>query len=238
MKLHVTLREVSIVRTLVILSLLCAMSSASAEIYHWIDANGKHVYGDQPPDNARTVQAVELPVLTVAESFKGKPKPAEAQTTANQSPTTEVTARSSASPSQVSKPDDETDTATGYESFRILAPDNDEVLRSNGGDVKIKIDLQPALKQGHGIVVYVDGRQVGETKSDSIDVTDIERGEHSVFAVLHNAKDAILGNTEAVHFTMMRNSVVSRANTQSASSSAKNSSTDTDDSSTLSNSRF
>ena len=86
------------------------------------------------------------------------------------------------------------------------------MVRSNGGNVKIKIDLQPALKQGHGIVIYVDGRQVGETTNDSFDVTGIERGEHSVFAVLHDAKDAVLGNTEAVSFTMMRNSVISRVN--------------------------
>lgn len=202
----------SIVRTLVILSLLCAMSSASAEIYHWIDANGKQVYGDEPPNNARSIQAVELPVLTVAESFKGKPKPVEAQTTANQPSTAEATARVSVSSSQVAKSADESTAATGYASFSILVPGHDEVVRSNGGNVKIKIDLQPALKQGHGIVIYVDGRQVGETTNDSFDVTGIERGEHSVFAVLHDAKDAVLGNTEAVSFTMMRNSVISRVN--------------------------
>lgn len=188
------------------------MSSASAEIYHWIDANGKQVYGDEPPNNARSIQAVELPVLTVAESFKGKPKPVEAQTTANQSSTKEATARAPVSSSQVAKSNDESTAVTGYASFSILVPGRDEVVRSNAGDVNIKIDLQPALKQGHGIVIYVDGRQVGETTNDSLDVTGIERGEHSVFAVLHDAKDAILGNTEAVSFTMMRNSVISRVN--------------------------
>lgn len=215
------------------------MTSASAEIYRWTDANGKQVYGDEPPENARSIQAVDLPVLTVAESFKGKPKLVEAQAASNQAPVAEATANQTANTRQVLKTTDEPAAATGYENFSILVPGSDEVVRSNGGDVKIKIDLQPALKKGHGIVVYVDGRQVGETTNDTIDVTGIDRGEHSVFAVLHDAQDAILGNTEAVNFTMMRNSLASRTNTRRAdSSSAKDSSTNTDDSSTLSNSRF
>lgn len=215
------------------------MSSASAEIYRWIDADGKQAYGDEPPENARSIQTVELPTLTVAEGFKVKPKPAEAQNVPSQVPVAEATVKQPASSSQVAKATDEPAVATGYEHFSILVPSSDEVVRSNGGDVKIKIDLQPALKQGHGIVVYVDGRQVGETTKDSIEVTGIERGEHSVFAVLHDAQDAILGNTEAVNFTMMRNAVVSRANARSAGgSSAKDSSTNTDDSSPLSNRRF
>lgn len=239
MRLHVTLREVSIVRTLVLISLLCAMTAASAEIYRWTDANGKQIYGDEPPENARAVEAVELPVLTVAESFKRNSKPTEAQPVTNKSTDVEATSNHPTNASQTSKAADESAATTGYDKFSILVPGSDEVVRSNAGDVKIKIDLQPALKRGHGIVVYVDGRQMGETTSNTIDVTGIERGEHSVFAVLHDAQDTILGNTEAVNFTMMRNSLASRNNARSAnSSSAKDSSTNTDDSSTLSNRRF
>lgn len=238
MRLHVPLREVSIVRTLVLVGLLFAMTTASAEIYRWTDASGKQVYGDEPPENARSVQAIELPTLTVAESFKAKPKPADLATKSAELPQAESSTNQSANSTQVVKTDAEPIAATGYDNFSILVPGADEVVRSNSGEVAIKIDLQPALKKGHGIVVYVDGKQVGETTEETLKIAGIERGEHSVFAVLHDAQDAILGNTEAVNFTLMRNSVVSRANAHSAGSSAKDSSTNPDDTRTLSNSRF
>lgn len=247
MILHLPLREVSIVRILVLVSLLCAMTAASAEIYRWTDVNGKEVYGDEPPENARAVQEVELPVLTVAESFKGKPfKPTTNQAPTSSEPTEQVTnsPKSNTATSQTSQAENDSEVASGYENFSILVPGRDEVVRSNTGDFKIKIDLKPALKTGHGIVVYVDGRQIGETTSDTIDVTGIERGEHSVFAVLHDAKDAILGNTEAVNFTVMRSSLASRARTgnnalsKNSSSTTEDSSTDAYDSSTLRNRRF
>lgn len=237
MVVHVNPREVSIVRTLLFISLFCAMTAASAEIFRWTDANGKEVYGDEPPENARSVQEVDLPVLTVAERFKGNPKPNEQQAPAATEPMAEAVANTNSATAKP-KPSDTESLTTGYEKFSILVPGTEEVVRSNAGELKVKIDLQPALKPSHGIVVYVDGRQVGETTNDSVDLTGIERGEHSVFAVLHDAQDAILGNTEAVNFTVVRNSLASRARANSSHSSAKNSSANSDETGTLSNSGF
>ncbi|MFZ1570224.1 MAG: DUF4124 domain-containing protein [Thiolinea sp.] len=229
MKLHVPLREVSIVRTLVLISLLCCMTAASAEIYRWTDANGKQIYGDEPPENARAIEPIALPTLTVAERFKTNAKPANNQTTAPQE-ANEESQHKTVVVQDTSKLDDEPLAAGSYKKFSILIPSVDEVVRSNSGDLNIKLDIQPALKKDHGVVIYIDGRQASETASDSIDIAGIERGEHSVFAVLHDGKDNLLGNTEAVNFTVVRASV--------ASASSKQRSAKADESSTLSNSRF
>lgn len=226
MRLHVTLREVSIVRTLVLVSLLCGMTAASAEIYRWTDTNGQQIYGDEPPENVRAVESVELPVLTVAERFKTNPKPNEAPATSSSVPVVQEASQSFVAVKSPTKTESEPAAATGYTNFSILVPSIDEVVRSNSGGLNIKLDIKPALKKGHGIVVYVDGRQVGETTTDSIEI-DIEQGEHNVFAVLHDAQDSILGNTEAVNFTVVR---------ASAASSSKDRSAKSNNGSTLSNS--
>ncbi len=192
------------------------MTVASAEIYRWTDANGKQVYGDEPPENARSIEAVELPTLTVAERFKtnAKPNDTQAPLISNESgiesaAVTPVTANSEPQQSNHEA------AVTGYTSFSILEPKTDELVRSNAGEFTVHLAIQPALKQGHGVVIYVDGRQVGETTQDSIEITGIERGEHSVFAVLHDAQDNILGNTAAVNFTVTRTSVASSAKNRS-----------------------
>lgn len=193
-------------RTLVFVSLLCCVTVASAEIYRWTDANGKQAYGDEPPENARAVEPVQLPMLTVAERFKSNPKPSEAQA-ATASSTASVEQESTTPLAAVSETNPAANDATainGYERFSILVPKAGELVRSNSGELNIKLNIQPALKKGYGVVIYVDGRQVGETTTDSVDVTSIERGEHSVFAVLHDDQDNILGNTAAVNFTVAR----------------------------------
>lgn len=197
------------------------MTLASAEIYRWTDANGKQVYGDEPPENARAIESIELPTLTVAERFKTNPKPnpIQASPTASAEPAVVQNTQApvaAATVSEASQAASESVTATGYEQFSILAPQTDEVVRSNAGELTIQLAIRPALKTGHGVVIYVDGRQVGETKQDSIEITGIERGEHSVFAVLHDAQDAILGNTAAVNFTVIRASVASSSKDRSA----------------------
>lgn len=205
------------------------MTAASAEIYRWTDTSGKQIYGDEPPEDARAIEPVELPTLTVAERFKGNAKPTNNPAPTAQAPS-EDPVNTVVAVKDATKSENESAAVGGYEKFSILVPSVDEVVRSNAGALNIKLDIQPALKKDHGVVLYIDGRQVGETATDSIDITGVERGIHSVFAVLHDAEDNILGNTEAVNFTVVRASV--------ASASSKQRSAKADDSSALSNSRF
>lgn len=204
-------------RTLLFVSLLCGMTVASAEIYRWTDANGKQVYGDEPPENARAVEAIELPTLTVAERFKtnAKPNGTQAPIVSKESVSESEEAITPATASSEPQQSNHESAVTGYTGFSILEPKTDELVRSNAGEFTVHLAIQPALKQGHGVVIYVDGRQVGETTQDSIEITGIDRGEHSVFAVLHDAQDNILGNTAAVNFTVTRTSVASSAKNRS-----------------------
>lgn len=126
------------------------MTAASAEIYRWTDENGKQIYGDEPPENARAVEAIDLPMLTVAESFKGKPKPVENQAATSAEPIAQAASTKPSSASPMVQAEKKPIAASGYDNFSILTPSSDEVIRSES-DVQIKVDLQPTLKKGMGL---------------------------------------------------------------------------------------
>ncbi|OQX13945.1 MAG: hypothetical protein BWK73_10730 [Thiothrix lacustris] len=156
-------------------------ASVQAEIYRWIDAAGNTVYGDNPPKQS-AAKPVDLPILTVADSPvpAAKPEPAPA-------PAEEETA---------------------YTDFAITSPSTDEAIRANEGNVTVSVSLKPALKPGDGVALYLDSKQVGSGASLSFALTDIERGEHSVFAVLSNAEGDIIQNTAPVKFSVLRYSAL------------------------------
>lgn len=169
--------------------LLCLYSLSvlpvSAEIYRWVDAEGRVVYGDDPPAKSKA-QPVNLPQLTVADGYA--PKPASETATA---------------------PADQPDTAAEtYSDFKITAPVADEALRSNDGSVTVTVALKPALKAGDSIALYLNGKQVAAGTNLSFNLTDIERGEHSLFAVLSDAQGNIMQNTETLKFSLLRHSVL------------------------------
>ncbi|UJS25507.1 DUF4124 domain-containing protein [Thiothrix winogradskyi] len=155
--------------------------SVQAEIYRWVDAAGNTVYGDNPPKQS-AAKPVDLPMLTVADS----PAPAPA-------------AKLDAAPAAEEE---------AYTDFAITSPSADEAIRANEGNVTVSVSLKPALKPGDSVALYLDSKQVGSGASLSFALTEVERGEHSVFAVLSNAEGDIIQNTEPVTFSVLRHSAL------------------------------
>lgn len=164
---------------LLMFSLSCV--SVQAEIYRWVDAQGNVVYGDNPP-KASAAKPVNLPLLTVADSFTPEQQQRE---------------------EPAKKDEDE-----AYSDFKITAPVADDAIRSNEGSLTVSLSLKPKLKAGDGIVLYLDSKQVAAGEALSFSLTDVERGEHSVFAVLNDAGGNIIQNTEPVKFSVLRHSVL------------------------------
>lgn len=155
--------------------------SVQAEIYRWVDAAGNTVYGDNPPKQS-AAKPVDLPMLTVADS----PAPAPA-------------AKPDAAPAAEEE---------AYTDFAITSPSADEAIRANEGNVTVSVSLKPALKPGDSVALYLDSKQVGSGTALSFALTEVERGEHSVFAVLSNAEGDIIQNTEPVTFSVLRHSAL------------------------------
>lgn len=172
-------------------------TALSAGVYQWRDANGNVVFGDNPPESA-AVQEVDLPILTVADGYPSGDK--DKKKKENKAAKKEEQQQVESKPKPVAQP-----VATvNYEHFTIRSPKKDAVLRSNNGNILIKFDLKPALQQGHGLVVYLDGKQVASGEATVFSLKAVDRGQHSVFAVLHNENNDVLKNTNAVRFSVLR----------------------------------
>ncbi len=173
-------------------------ATLSAGIYQWRDANGNVVFGDSPPESA-TVREVDLPMLTIADSYpsendKDKKKKAE------------KTTKDSEYQQSKNQPVAPAVATVDYEHFKVKSPKKGAVLRSNNGNILVKFDLKPALQEGHGLVVYLDGKQVASGEATVFSLKAVDRGQHSLFAVLHNQNNDVLSNTNAVKFNVLRTS--------------------------------
>ncbi len=177
------------VRILLFLSVFFTTAALSAGVYQWRDVNGNVVYGDSPPESA-AVQEVELPVLTVADSYPS----------ADKSKAADDTAQNQASEQQATP----AATHVNYEHFKIKSPQKDAAIRANNGNVLVSFDLKPALQKGHGIVVYLDGKRVASGQATVFSLEALDRGQHSLFAVLHNAEKEVIKNTSSIKFNVLR----------------------------------
>lgn len=166
---------------LLFLLLVFGLSAVSvhAEIYRWVDAAGNTVYGDNPPKQS-AAKPVTLPLLTVADS--PTPSPAKREP----------------------EPAKETAEDVAYTDFKVTSPTVDEAIRANDGNITIAVSLKPQLKPGDGVTLYLDSKQVASGVALSFALTEVDRGEHSVFAVLNDAGGNIIQNTEPVKFSVLR----------------------------------
>lgn len=168
--------------------------AATAEIYSWKDANGNTVFGDTPPE-AKKVKIVETQPLTVIPSFKD--------------PSLENTEKT---------PKEDKDEGEAYESFEVAYPSDDTTIRSNDGNLNISLDLSPSLQSSHRVFIYVDGKKVLEEGSTSLsaNLNNLDRGTHSIFAVVRSEDGDVLINSNTVRFHVQRNSIINNNPTNSS----------------------
>lgn len=163
-----------------------------AKIYTWKDASGRTIFGDNPPQHNKAKE-VKTKELTVVPGFKD---PSLQQN------------NNTKQPAEESENTDE-NAAAGYESFNITYPTSDIAIRSNNGNVASSFELSPGLKKSDTISVYLDGKKVVEdSKSLSASFSNLDRGSHSMFAVIRNSNGDILINSNTVTFHILRNTII------------------------------
>ena len=168
-------------RTLYIL--LCALiaAPAHAEIYRWVDKDGNVHFTDQAREGAK---AVELNEPTV---FPGM-KPAAPAATGPESATP-----------------DEQPAEAGYERFLITSPANEVNIWTGEGRVEVDVDLAPALREGHRLVLNFNGSPVSEGFSGGrLVLNNVERGTHRLVAEIRDGSGNVLRRSEPVVFHLKR----------------------------------
>ena len=95
----------------------------------------------------------------------------------------------------------------GYSAFRITSPGNDEAIRGNTGSVNVDLSLEPSLRSGDNIDLLLDGQSIGGGKSTAITLTEMDRGTHSVQALVKNSAGQVVARSNTVTFTVQRTSI-------------------------------
>jgi hypothetical protein len=176
--------------------LLLAGATADARIYKTVDEDGNVVFTDVPPkDNQQSIE------LSQGNRYAPVTVP-KAAPTVNDPADDEADAEDAGS-------------SIGYERLAIASPVNDEPVRENAGNLTVDLTIRPPLNtdRGHHVEILMDGAPFAHGQSDggTIELTNIDRGTHSLQAHILDASGNILVTSQPVTFHMLRVSVLNPA---------------------------
>ena len=145
----------------VLLGCLLAMAvqaqESRRELWTWKDANGVTQFSDRPVPGAKRVE------------LAGVSSPAAS--TAGPAATAGEPAARVAVPAPVQ-----------YKALEFVSPQNEESFFGADATVSVQLRSEPELATGHRMVVYLDGRQIGEGNEHTL--AELARGAHSLMAVI------------------------------------------------------
>jgi len=176
-------------RYVVLLLLIFHAAISYADIYMQTDKNGNITYSDVPLSNS---QKIILPDINSSNS--------NLQTVPDTTPVD--TLEKNTVPVTV-----ETAVEQPYTEFAILSPKDQETIQ-NQPTISVKIALKPALRPGDTIQLLLDGKMTGpQMASTSLGLTLLERGTHQLSAIVLNANQQVLQQTNPITIYVQRANV-------------------------------
>lgn len=158
--------------------LLFATCTAFGAVYKHVDENGTIRYTDQPP--SKDAKPIILPPVQTIGSDAVAPSAEEG----------EEETKPGAAPAR-----------SGYSRIELTSPTADQVFNNANPQVLASVTIEPELQPGDRVIFLVDGlpfaAPAGQT---STELSGLERGSHSVQAVVVNASNAIQAETDAASF--------------------------------------
>ncbi len=156
-----------------------ALSASAQDIYKTVDEDGNVVYTDQKP--SEDAQPVRLPELTVVD-------PIELGDTA------------------AAQPDGQTVTAATGPALQIVSPTAEENIWNTAYVLPISVAVDGRLPSGARLVYLIDGEERATTRSQSIELEEVYRGEHQLTVEMRNDADDVLSQAGPVTFYMRQHS--------------------------------
>lgn len=168
-----------------LMSIACA-AALSATVYKWVDENGVTHYSDQPHENAEKVQVAQ-PQTYKAPRVKAPAQPA----------------------AQAPAPNT-------YQSCDIVQPASDQTF-PNADSVTTAVQVIPAPQGGDQLSVLLDGQRIAAfpPSGGSFTISPIDRGTHSLQALVQDATGKVLCQSANVTFTVLQPSILNPANPNS-----------------------
>ncbi len=158
---------------------------SAAEIYKYVDENGVTRYTDKPP--SKEAKPVVLP-------------PLQTYTGAGISPTVEAPATE-----DVPEPPKQ----ASYQGIELVSPTDNTVFQGASPSVRASAVVNPGLAQGDRVVFLVDGRSFPAPEGQtSLELNELERGSHSLQAVVMDAQDNIQVQSQVVNFQLSQPSIL------------------------------
>ncbi|MDB6042847.1 MAG: hypothetical protein JWM63_1398 [Gammaproteobacteria bacterium] len=167
-----------------LLSIVCTAAIA-ATVYKWVDENGVTHFSDQPHENAQKVQ------LAAPQTYSAPPReaaPASSRRTAPPSP------------------------APAYQSCALVAPADDQTL-PNALSITASVQLLPTQRAGDQVLLLLDGTRVPGLATTGPSFTiPVERGSHSLQAVVQDSDGHVVCQSSGVTFHVLQPSLLNPQN--------------------------
>lgn len=173
-----------------LLLMAAPISGAVADVYKTVDKDGNVVYTDQPPEPG--ARPMELPGLSVVEFYRPPSAAAGAEADA-EGEQEEVT--------------DIRELRKGYRDFRITSPQPEEHITGTENRLTISWDSRYALQPGMTVQLFLDGEPLPPTRSGTVVVEEVYRGEHIVSGKIVDSRNRTVADASPVVFFMRQFSV-------------------------------
>ena len=163
----------------------CYSNFVLADIYMQQDAHGNVTYSDTPLPNGKKIEVSE----TNTSSELNTPSTVTA---------TEI---------QAVKANPANQNDLSYQTFLILSPKDQETFQ-NQPIIPVTVSIAPQLKKGHKVQIYLDGQPYGDAlAAKNFELHEIERGIHQLAAVLLDANNKIIKESNTITIYVHRASV-------------------------------
>ena len=169
-----------------VLLLLLVGSVSFADTYRWVDENGVVNYSDQPHPGAERIQLDEVQTFSAPVWTQEPPsRPATGDVPANT-----------------------TDDAPRHV-VTIMRPQPEETLWNIEGTLDVVVDIQPRIRRGSNMRLYLDGQQVTGVSggSGTVVINRVYRGAHTLRATVEDRSGNVIASSDTVPFFVQQTTV-------------------------------
>ena len=159
--------------------------SSFAAVHKWTDESGNTIFGDTPPDDVQS----EIINVPPSNTYKAPEKAHTRQNTSRNSPR---------------------QASSQYSILAISSPENDQSIRSNGGEVNISVEISPELNldEGHQLRISLDDNEASLSQSTSTTLQEVSRGSHTLQVEIVDQHDNTLQSSPVTEFHLHRHSII------------------------------
>ncbi|PLW84275.1 hypothetical protein CWI75_02745 [Kineobactrum sediminis] len=159
------------------LLLLILPALAQAQIYKSVDEQGNVSYSDQPPEDGKQAEKLELPPTNTAPALETRPR----------------------------QPGEQPEEPAPEPTVTIVTPENDTVIPMGPGNFSVQASVTPALRSGEQLQLSIDGKPYGETQTTTRwSLTGMFRGGYDLEVVRLDADGDVVARSDTVRVYVMR----------------------------------